>query len=142
MNLWWTALIACWTSCSADWTYSLRRDMAWAGRHVMLFSVGTNHSTFHMENQTKELVNDDKKFAVVMDVSQLRLDDLKVQVEGHNLLIHGHGEMKTDHGHIRKSFVSRWTLPKDCDLDVAYSQIDNDGNLSIEIPKNGHDNNT
>ncbi|PIO77340.1 Hsp20/alpha crystallin family protein [Teladorsagia circumcincta] len=105
----------------------------------MLFSVAHIIKSYYC---LPKLINDDKRFAVVMDVSQLRLDDLKVQLEGRNLLVHGHGEMKTSNGHVRKSFVNRWILPKDCHLDVAYSQIDNDGNLSIEIPKNGHHNNT
>ncbi|PIO71853.1 Hsp20/alpha crystallin family protein [Teladorsagia circumcincta] len=113
------------------------RDMDWMGRQIMPYWRDADHSMLHVGNQTKEVVNDEKKFAVALDVSHFRPEELKVQLEGRDLTIEGHQEVKTEHGYIKKNFTHRWALPEDCDLDAVHTQIDNNGHLSVEAPKTG-----
>lgn len=49
-----------------------------------------------------EVVNDDKKFAVSLDVSQFKPEELKVHIDGRDLTIEGRQEQRTDHGYIER----------------------------------------
>ncbi|WKY16958.1 hypothetical protein Q1695_001512 [Nippostrongylus brasiliensis] len=99
------------------------------------FRVVCHHS--HGVGNHKEVINDDKKFAVALDVSHFKPGELKVHLDGRDLTIEGQQELKTDHGYVKKSFVHKWALPEDCDLDAVHTQLDNEGHLSIEAPKTG-----
>ncbi|KAK5964471.1 SHSP domain-containing protein [Trichostrongylus colubriformis] len=118
------------------------RDMDWMSRRIMPYWRDADHSMLHVGNQTKEVINDDKKFAVALDVSHFRPEELKVQLEGRDLTIEGNQEVKTEHGYIKKNFVHRWALPEDCDLDAVHTQIDDHGHLSVEAPKTGQHTNS
>ncbi|WKY16957.1 hypothetical protein Q1695_001511 [Nippostrongylus brasiliensis] len=109
----------------------------WMTRRMMPYWRDADHSMLHVGNTTKELVNDDKKFAVALDVSHFKPEELKVHLDGRDLTIEGQQELKTDHGYMKKSFVHKWALPEDCDLDAVHTQLDNEGHLSIEAPKTG-----
>ncbi|KAK6038420.1 Hsp20/alpha crystallin family protein [Cooperia oncophora] len=74
---------------------------------------------------------------VALDVSHFRPEELKVQLEGRDLTIEGHQELKSEHGYIKKNFVHEFRLPEDCDLDAVQTLIDNDGHLTVEAPKTG-----
>ena len=118
--------------------FGLLRDMdRWVDRQLTPYWREADHSMLHVGNQTKELVNDEKKFAVSLDVSHFKPEELKVHLEGRDLTIEGQQETKTDHGYMKKSFVHKWALPEDCDLDAVHTQLDNSGHLSIEAPKTG-----
>ncbi|KHJ84162.1 Hsp20/alpha crystallin family protein, partial [Oesophagostomum dentatum] len=91
----------------------------------------------HVGNEVKQVVNDDKKFAVSLDVSQFRPEELKVHLDGRDLTIEGKQEEKTEHGYIGRSFLRKWSLPKDCDLDAVQTHLTDVGHLSIEAPKTG-----
>ncbi|KAK6059329.1 Hsp20/alpha crystallin family protein [Cooperia oncophora] len=82
---------------------------------------------FMWEIKPKSYINDDKKFAVALDVSHLRPEELKVQLEGRDLTIEGHQE----------ELRPQRALSEDCDLDAVHTQIDNNGQLSVEAPKTG-----
>ncbi|KAK6039910.1 Hsp20/alpha crystallin family protein [Cooperia oncophora] len=99
--------------------------------------LGEDHSIFRLANEAHEVVNDEKKFAVAVDVSQFKPEELKVHIEGRDLTIEGRQEIKTDHGFTERSFVRRWALPDDVDLDAVHTQLMNDGKLEIEAPKTG-----
>ncbi|KAK6035754.1 hypothetical protein COOONC_26741 [Cooperia oncophora] len=88
------------------------RDMDWMSRQIMPYWRDADHSMLHVGNQTKELINDDKKFAVALDVSHFRPEELK--------------ELRPQRA-----------LSEDCDLDAVHTQIDNNGQLSVEAPKTG-----
>lgn len=49
-----------------------------------------------------QFVNDEKKFAVSLDVSHFKPEELKVELEGRDLTIEGVQEVKTDHGYMKK----------------------------------------
>ncbi|VDM78971.1 unnamed protein product [Strongylus vulgaris] len=62
-----------------------------------------DHSVLHVANETQKLVDDDKKFAVSLDVSQFRPEELNVHLDGRELTIEGKQEHKGDN-----SFIQRW----------------------------------
>nr|CDJ94402.1 Heat shock protein Hsp20 domain containing protein [Haemonchus contortus] len=113
------------------------RDMDWMAQDMMPYWRDADHSMLHVGNQTKEMINDDKKFSLALDVSHFKPEELKVQLDGRDLTIKGHQEVKTEHGYMKKNFVHRWALPEDCDLDAVHTQLDNNGQLSVEAPKTG-----
>ncbi|VDO90041.1 unnamed protein product [Heligmosomoides polygyrus] len=118
--------------------FGLMRDMdRWMDHQIAPYWREADHSILHVGNQTKEFVNDEKKFAVSLDVSHFKPEELKVELEGRDLTIEGVQEVKTDHGYMKKSFVHKWALPEDCDLDAVHTQIDNEGHLTVEAPKTG-----
>ncbi|VDM77442.1 unnamed protein product [Strongylus vulgaris] len=97
-------------------------------RGIMPYWRDADHSILHVANQTQEVffilsckdtswilcvlgtekksfevVNDDKKFAVALDVSQFRPEELKVHIDGRDLTIEGQQEQRTEHGYIQRS---------------------------------------
>ncbi|KAK6056813.1 Hsp20/alpha crystallin family protein [Cooperia oncophora] len=108
------------------------RDMDWMSRQIMPYWRDADHSMLHVGNQIKELIKMTRN-----SLSHWIPEELKVQLEGRDLTIEGHQEVKTEHGYIKKNFVHRWVLPEDCDLDAVHTQIDNNGQLSVEAPKTG-----
>ncbi|PIO61313.1 hypothetical protein TELCIR_17164, partial [Teladorsagia circumcincta] len=55
-----------------------------------------DHSVLHVANETQKVVDDDKKFAVAVDVSQFHPEELKVHLDGRELTIEGKQQHKSD----------------------------------------------
>ncbi|KHJ86105.1 Hsp20/alpha crystallin family protein [Oesophagostomum dentatum] len=72
-----------------------RRDIAPYWRNA-------DHSVLHVANQTQEVVNDDKKFAVELDVSQFKPDEISVHLEDRELVIEGKQEHKDAKGYMHR----------------------------------------
>ncbi|PIO74489.1 Hsp20/alpha crystallin family protein [Teladorsagia circumcincta] len=87
------------------------------------------------ETTTTQVVDDDKKFAVAVDVSQFHPEELKVHLDGRELTIEGKQQHKSDNSFMERSFVRTWTLPENVDLDAIRTQLNDAGHLSIEAPK-------
>uniref|UniRef100_A0A0N4WTU4 Hsp20/alpha crystallin family protein n=1 Tax=Haemonchus placei TaxID=6290 RepID=A0A0N4WTU4_HAEPC len=87
-----------------------------------------------------QMVDDDKKFAVSLDVSQFRPEELNVHLEGRELTIEGKQECKTENSAMHRSFTRKWLLPENVDLEAIRTQLDDKGHLSVEAPKSieGH----
>ncbi|KHJ76363.1 Hsp20/alpha crystallin family protein [Oesophagostomum dentatum] len=117
----------------------MMRDMDRFQRQMMPYwrDEMDRHSILDIANQAHEIVNDDKKFAVQLDVSKFKPEELQVHIDGRNLTIEGKQEQKTDHGHMERSFVRSWTLPDEVDLDAVHTQLTEVGQLCIEAPKTG-----
>ncbi|CAJ0597306.1 unnamed protein product [Cylicocyclus nassatus] len=96
-----------------------------------------DHSILQVANEAHKLVNDDKKFAVSIDVSQFKPEELKVNLDGRLLTVEGKQEHKDDHSFMARSFVRSWTLPEDADPDALHSELNDKGQLTIEAPKVG-----
>ncbi|GMR54302.1 hypothetical protein PMAYCL1PPCAC_24497 [Pristionchus mayeri] len=80
--------------------------------------------------------NTPEKFAVSVDVSHFKPDEIKVNLNGNELTIEGEHEEKTDqHGTIKRSFVRKFVLPEDTNLDSLRSSLSDKGHLTIEAPK-------
>ncbi|KAK6015491.1 Hsp20/alpha crystallin family protein, partial [Ostertagia ostertagi] len=86
---------------------------------------------------THGVVNDDKKFAVALDVSQFKPQKIIVCIDGRDVIIAGHQKLKADHGFKERSFVRRWALPEDVDLNAGRTQPLDGVILEIEAPKTG-----
>uniref|UniRef100_A0A0K0DG48 SHSP domain-containing protein n=1 Tax=Angiostrongylus cantonensis TaxID=6313 RepID=A0A0K0DG48_ANGCA len=85
--------------------------------------------------QAQRVINDDRKFAVTLDVSQFHPDEVKVNLKGRDLIIEGRQEHKDDSSYRKRSFVRKWQLPKDSDVDAINSRLSDSGVLSVEVPK-------
>ncbi|VDK77159.1 unnamed protein product [Cylicostephanus goldi] len=132
----------------------MMRDMDRFQRHMMPCGRDMDHSILEVANQAHEVgpemitrilsslmqvevVNDDKKFAVSLDVSHFKPEELQVHIDGRNLTIEGKQEVKKSHEHMERSFVRSWTLPDEVDLDAVHTQLTEVGHLCIEAPKTG-----
>ncbi|KAL6729682.1 Hsp20/alpha crystallin family protein [Ancylostoma duodenale] len=115
----------------------MMRNMDRFQRQMMPYWRDDDHSILQIANQAHEVVNDDKKFAVSLDVSHFKPEELQVHIDGRNLTIEGKQEQKTEHGHMERSFVRSWTLPDEVDLDAVHTQLTEVGQLCIEAPKTG-----
>ncbi|XGW23714.1 hypothetical protein V3C99_005713 [Haemonchus contortus] len=118
------------------------RDLHRSERDIFPYWTEADHSVLHVGNETQQMVDDDKKFAVFLDVSQFRPDELNVHLEGQELIIEGKQEHKARNGALHRSFTRRWLLPKNVDLESIRTQLDDKGHLSVEASKNpeGHEN--
>ncbi|ETN71010.1 Hsp20/alpha crystallin family protein, partial [Necator americanus] len=84
-----------------------------------------------------KVVNDDKKFVVALDVSQFKPEEISVHIQDRELIIEGKQEHKSGTGYMQRSFVRKWTLPNDVDLDSVRTELTNVGHLNVEAPKIG-----
>ncbi|VDO80746.1 unnamed protein product [Haemonchus placei] len=87
------------------------------------------------EESAKEIINNDSKFAVCIDVSKFKPENLKVNIDGRQLTIEGKQEVQEDNGYSMRSFVRRVILPDNVNLDAVRSSLSDSGHLSIEAPK-------
>lgn len=94
-----------------------------------------DHNSFNFSDTIGEVVNDDSKFSVQLDVSHFKPEELKIQLDGRELKIEGTQETKTEHGYSKRSFSKMVLLPEDADLTALKSAISNEGKLQIEAPK-------
>ncbi|KAK6040701.1 Hsp20/alpha crystallin family protein [Cooperia oncophora] len=123
--------------------YDTMRDMDRFERSIFPYWREADHSVLHVANETQQLVNDDKKFAVSLDVSQFRPEQLNVHLEGRELTIEGKQEHKSENSAIIdidrfgyfRSFTRKWLLPENVDLEAIRTQLDDKGHLSVEAPK-------
>mgnify|MGYP002062432305 CR=1 FL=1 len=83
-----------------------------------------------------EVQNTAEKFAVSVDVSHFKPEELKVNVNGNVLTIEGKHEEKDDqHGSIQRSFIRKYTLPEDANMESLRSSLSDKGHLCIEAQK-------
>jgi len=80
--------------------------------------------------------NTPEKFAVSINVSQFRPEELTVTTVGQQLVIEGNHEEKSDeHGQIERHFIRKMLLPKDVHAEEIVSHLSQDGVLTISAPK-------
>ncbi|KJH49162.1 Hsp20/alpha crystallin family protein [Dictyocaulus viviparus] len=115
----------------------LVRDLDRFERAMYPYWRDADHSILHVANETEKMINDDKKFAVSLDVSQFRPQELNVHLEGRELTVEGKQEHKSEHSFINRSFVRKWILPENVDLEAIHTQINDKGHLCVEAPKIG-----
>ncbi|KAK5986188.1 Lethal 2 essential for life [Trichostrongylus colubriformis] len=80
-------------------------------------------------------VSDDSKLAFSLDVSQFKPEELKVSIDGRTLAVEGKQEVKEGSSYTARTFLQRWTLPEDVDVDQIRSTLNENGQLAIEVPK-------
>jgi len=95
-----------------------------------------DHHSVNLGSTVSEVTNTAEKFAVSIDVSHFKPEELKMNLIGNELTIEGHHEEHNDHnGTIERSFVRKFTLPLDTNIDAIRSVISDKGHLSIEAPR-------
>uniref|UniRef100_G3MKN2 SHSP domain-containing protein n=1 Tax=Amblyomma maculatum TaxID=34609 RepID=G3MKN2_AMBMU len=86
-----------------------------------------------------EVVNDESKFEVRLDVSFFNPSDITVKVVGTDcVLVHGkHEERQDEHGFVSREFTRRYMLPPDADPEQVTSEFmaDEEGVLVIRAAK-------
>ncbi|VDP04791.1 unnamed protein product [Heligmosomoides polygyrus] len=82
-----------------------------------------------------QIIDDDSRLAISLDVSKFKPEELKVNLDGRTLKVEGKQEVREEHGFTSRSFVREWTLPEEVDVDKIRSSLTEDGHLSIEAPK-------
>ncbi|KAK6013774.1 Hsp20/alpha crystallin family protein [Ostertagia ostertagi] len=115
--------------------YDAMRDFDRLERSIFPYWREADHSVLHVANETQQIVDDDKKFAVSLDVSQFRPEELNVQLEGRELTIEGKQEHKTEKGAIQRSFTRKWLLPENVDLEAVPYPAERQGPFVVEAPK-------
>ncbi|KAE9419754.1 hypothetical protein Angca_004131 [Angiostrongylus cantonensis] len=108
--------------------------------HVSQYSQrwkDADDSMLKMANEAHQVVDDDKKFAVSIDASQFKPEELKVNLDGRVLTVEGRQECKNDTSYMTRSFVRSWTLPNYVDTDALQAELNDQGKLTIEAPKSG-----
>ncbi|RCN50116.1 Hsp20/alpha crystallin family protein [Ancylostoma caninum] len=130
------------------------RDFDRLERSLYPYWRDADHSVLHVANETQQVlstslsaiqycitvlqvVDDDKKFAVSLDVSQFRPEELNVHLEGRELTVEGKQEHKGENSFMHRSFVRKWTLPETVDLEAVRTQLSDKGHLCVEAPKTG-----
>ncbi|RCN50114.1 Hsp20/alpha crystallin family protein [Ancylostoma caninum] len=113
----------------------MMRDFDRFDRSIYPYWRDADHSVLHVANETQQVVDDDKKFAVSLDVSQFRPEELNVHLEGRELTIEGKQEHKNDHSFMQRSFIRKWTLPESVNLEALHTQLSDKGHLCVEAPK-------
>lgn len=82
-----------------------------------------------------EIVNTDEKFAINLNVSQFKPEELKINLDGRRLSIQGEQDVSNENGHSTRSFSRVILLPEDVDASSVASNLSDTGTLSIEAPK-------
>jgi len=82
-----------------------------------------------------EEINDEDKFAVDLDVSQFRPEELKMSLDDRILTVQGRQETHRPNAESIRSFIRVFTLPPDVEEVNMHSTLSNEGILHIEGPK-------
>nr|CAR63578.1 putative Heat Shock Protein [Angiostrongylus cantonensis] len=88
-----------------------------------------------VDRYASEIVNDESRFTVSVDVSEFKPENLKVNVHGHRLTIEGKEELKEGNGFSMRSFTRRFVLPENVDLNAIRTFLTDNGQLSVEVPR-------
>ncbi|CAJ0589057.1 unnamed protein product [Cylicocyclus nassatus] len=94
-----------------------------------------SRGNFDSAGNLVEVMDDDYKLAISMNVAQFTPKELSVDVDGRVLTIEGKQENEESNGSFMRSFVRQWTLPDDVDADQLKCTITEDGYLAVEAPK-------
>ncbi|KJH46462.1 Hsp20/alpha crystallin family protein [Dictyocaulus viviparus] len=93
-----------------------------------------DQTVLDVANEAHE-TSDEKEFAVLLDVSQFRPDELKIYLDGRELIIEGKQHQEDKDSSMNISFVRKWNLPENVDIDALQNQLDDKGHLHIEASK-------
>ncbi|KAJ1374246.1 hypothetical protein KIN20_036893 [Parelaphostrongylus tenuis] len=152
-TLWWSV----WSGMMERMVDDYMKEMASHNSRFSQYWRDADHSMIQVANEAHQVVDDDKKFAVSIDVSQFKPEELKVNLDGRVVTVEGKQERKDDKSFMSRfvvflyvlqfenfdeidgfrSFVRSWTLPNDVNTDAIQTELDDKGTLTIEAPKSG-----
>nr|ABJ55915.1 small heat shock protein [Trichinella pseudospiralis] len=83
-----------------------------------------------------EVVNNDNKFQVSLDVKHFKPEELTVKTTDNRLVITGkHEEKQDEHGFVKREFSRSYYLPQGVKPEQFVSNLSPDGKLVITAPK-------
>ncbi|KAG5669164.1 hypothetical protein PVAND_017059 [Polypedilum vanderplanki] len=98
---------------------------------------------WQMARQAMSELNKDQKslqlgkegFQACVDVQHFKPNEISVKVQDHTVIIEGKHEERDDaHGTIERSFVRKYVLPQEYDMNTVQSTLSSDGVLTIKAP--------
>nr|ADM13384.1 small heat shock protein 20 [Polypedilum vanderplanki] len=103
----------------------------------------TYYRPWQMARQAMSELNEDQSsikltkegFQASVDVQQFKPNEISVKVQDHTVIIEGKHEERDDaHGTIERSFVRKYVLPQEYDMNTVQSTLSSDGVLTIKAP--------
>lgn len=82
-----------------------------------------------------EIMSDDDKFEVVLDVSHYKPEEVEVKVSGDDLIISGKQETEEKGRRITRQFTRNFKLPRDVNIRSLRSRVGKDGYLYVYAKK-------
>lgn len=82
-----------------------------------------------------EIVSDDDKFEIVLDVSHYRPEEVEVKVSGDDLIISGKQETEEKGRRITRQFTRNFKIPRDVNIRSLRSRVGKDGYLYVYARK-------
>lgn len=82
-----------------------------------------------------EIVSDDEKFEIVLDVRNYKPDEIEVKVNGDDLIVTGKQEMEEKGRRITRQFTRNFKLPRDVNVRTVKSRVSIDGYLYVYARK-------
>ena len=78
---------------------------------------------------------DDKKFSVLLDVTNFKPEEIKVKVVGNELSVSAKHESETEGHFTSRQFNRHFVLPKDVDMSSVMSRLTDEGKLLVEAER-------
>ena len=78
---------------------------------------------------------DDKKFSVLLDVTNFTPDEIKVKVVGNELSVSAKHESENEGHFTSRQFNRHFVLPKDVDMSSVVSRLTEEGKLVVEAER-------
>ncbi|GMT01132.1 hypothetical protein PENTCL1PPCAC_23306 [Pristionchus entomophagus] len=104
--------------------------------HFPYWAHAHNQSSLSYGSPIGEVVNNHERYALTLDVSHFKPEEIKVYVRGNYLMIEGNHDEKTDqHGTNERSFIRKYSLPDDTNLDSIRTSLTHNGHLRVEAHK-------
>ena len=82
-----------------------------------------------------EIVSDDDKFEVVLDVSQYSPEEVEVKVSGDDLIINGKQQTEEKGKRVTRQFTRNFKIPRDVNVRTLKSRVGKDGFLYVYAKK-------
>lgn len=78
---------------------------------------------------------DEKKFSVLLDVTNFAPEEIKVKVVGNELTVSASHESETEGHYTSQKFNRQFVLPKDVDMNSVVSRLNDEGKLLVEAER-------
>ena len=78
---------------------------------------------------------DDKKFSVLLDVTNFKPEEIKVKVVGNELSVSAKHESENEGHFTSRQFNRHFVLPKDVDMSSVMSRLTDEGKLLVEAER-------
>uniref|UniRef100_A0AC35GFJ7 SHSP domain-containing protein n=1 Tax=Panagrolaimus sp. PS1159 TaxID=55785 RepID=A0AC35GFJ7_9BILA len=81
---------------------------------------------------------DNGQFKFAFDIQDYKPEELKIDVEGRDLIVAGNHKSEDEHGILEKQFTRRFTIPENIDLETIKCDFD-EKNRALEIYGKKHE---